>query len=288
MAKNVPQDPPEMAYHLLRGAVERFSKSITELDAQQYAMAREQASKTYALESLVLSSDECSGVIVPPDKIDQATTEIAGRYENHDEFLADMAANGINEEALRGALHRELLFDIVMDRVGSRRIQINDVDISIFYEMHKDKFIVPEKRKARHILITINPDFPENVRDVALGRIKSIAEKAQAKPKLFARLANQHSECPTAMQDGLLGDIKRGVLFPELDTVLFTMQEGKVSDVVESELGFHVLLCEKITPKKIIPKSKVYSKIHQNLQERARRACQKAWLDTLKENGNDS
>jgi peptidyl-prolyl cis-trans isomerase C len=288
MTKDLAQEPPELAYHLLRGAVERFSKAVPELDAEQLAEAKAQADKTYALESLVLSSDEARDVIIPQEKIEQAVAEIVGRYENHEEFLADMDANGLDEETLRSALYRELLFDAVMNRVGSRSAEINDVDVRIFYEMHKDKFAVPETRTTRHILITINPEFPENTREAALERINTLAERLQAKPKRFAQLARENSECPTAMQDGLLGDIKRGALYPELDAALFDMQEGDVSEVIESEVGLHILLCEKIKPEKATPRVKAEKKIRQHLEERARRACQKAWLEPLKEKSNDS
>jgi nitrogen fixation protein NifM len=175
-----------------------------------------------------------------------------------------------------------------MDRVGSRSIEISSVDVHIFYEMHKDKFTVPESRVAKQILITINPDFPENTRETALDRIQCIAEKARKKPKRFGHLARENSECPTAMQDGLLGVVKRGTLYPELDAALFSLEEGEVSEVIESEIGFHILLCEKITPQKIIPRVKAEKKIHQILTERARRACQKAWLEPLKERTNES
>lgn len=288
MPKFVPQESPELAYHLLRGSVERFSKGVAELDAQQLAEAREQAKKTYALESLVLSSPEARDLIIPEEKVLEAMAEIAKRYESREEFLSDMAANGIDEEGLQTALHRELLFDSVMERIAARSPHINDIDVRIFYEMHKDKFLVPEKRTARHILITVNPEFPENTREAAIARITAIAERAQAKPKRFAKLARENSECPTAMQDGLLGEVKRGTLYPELDAVLFSLAEGEVSGVVESEIGLHVLLCEKISPQKQIPRIKAEKRIRQILQERARRACQKAWLEPLKEQSHDS
>ena len=279
MAKNLPQDAPELAYHLLRAAVERFSKGIHELDKSQYDEAWGQAQKTCALESLVLSSPEAVGVIIPQEKIDEAEASIASRYGTREEFLADLSANDIDEHGLQNALHRELLFDAVMERVAARSPQINDIDVHIFYEMHKDKFITPEKRTARHILITVNPEFPENTRDMAFSRIQSLAQELQRKPKRFAKLARQNSECPTAMQDGLLGEVKRGTLYPELDAALFSLKEGEVSGIIETEIGFHIILCEKISPEKLIPKAKAEKRIRSTLEERARRACQKAWLE---------
>lgn len=277
-----------MAYHLLRGAVERFSKGVAELDDQQYAEAREQAEKTLALESLVLSSRKAVDVIVSDEKVDQAVLEIINRYESHDDFLTDMQANGIGLDTLKNALRRELLFDSVMDLVASRSVKVSDLDVRIFYEMHKDRFVIPEQRKARQILITINPDYPENTREAALERLQVLAEKARIKPKRFGRLARENSECPTAMHDGLLGDIKQGTLYPELDTVLFALKEGEISEVVESEIGFHLLYCEKIAPEKAIPRAKAAARIRQLLEERARHACQKSWIESLKRRANEN
>lgn len=286
MEDNQSQQATELAYHLLRASIERFSKSVHELDESQYDEARNQAQKTYALESLVLSTPEARGVIIPDEEVAEAEASIAARYETREEFLADLSANDIDEANLHHALHRELLFNAVMERVASHSPQINEVDINIFYEMHRDKFTIPEKRTARHILITVNSEYAENTRETALSRINSLAEELQRKPGRFAKFARQNSECPTAVQDGLLGEIKRGTLYPELDAVLFSLKEGGISDAVESEIGFHIIYCEKISPQKVIPRENAEKRIRALLEERARRACQKSWIEPLLANLN--
>jgi peptidyl-prolyl cis-trans isomerase C len=87
------------------------------------------------------------------------------------------------------------------------------------------------------------------------------------------------------MQGGRLGEVKRGQLYEDLDRVLFNMQEGEVSDIIESEVGLHILYCEKIKPAKRTPLSKAYPRIRDHLQERHRRNCQKAWLADLQKVG---
>ena len=214
--------------------------------------------------------------------------EIIGRYPSREDFLHDMSINGLNERTLRSALQRELLFDAVMERVAARSPHISDLDIRIFYELHKQRFILPEKRTARHILITINPDFPENTPEAANKRIREYADKARHKPKRFAALAREFSECPTALQDGLLGDVKRGELYPELDAALFQLAEGEVSDVIETEVGLHILRCEKIQEGRLVPLAKAEQRIRQILEQRRRRACQKAWLEPLRGKTDDN
>ncbi len=277
---------PEYAYHLLRGALEKFKKNIPELNTSQYQQAKIVADKTFSLESIVLSTPEARDIQIPDSKLDAALQELMGRYSDRESFLLDLNKNGLDEETLRRALHRELLFDAVMDRVSSRTLKVSEIDIQIFYQLHKDRFTRPEKRKARHILITINPEYAENDRMSAQTRISAVAEKLQKNPSRFEALAKKHSECPTAMDGGRLGEVVRGTLFPELDEALFLMEEGAISPVIETEMGFHILLCEKINKSITVPLSRAKPRIKQILEERQRKLCQKAWLEKVQEENN--
>ena len=153
--------------------------------------------------------------------------------------------------------------------------------MQLYYEMNKERFRQAETRTARHVLITINEEYPENSRENALQRIRQVAAQATGNPKQFAKLARQYSECPTAMEGGKLGTVPRGQLYPQLDTVLFNLFNGQASEPVESEIGFHVLLCEQIFPARTIALSQARPQIRALLQERAQRNCQKAWLKQL-------
>jgi peptidylprolyl isomerase/peptidyl-prolyl cis-trans isomerase C len=83
------------------------------------------------------------------------------------------------------------------------------------------------------------------------------------------------------LQGGVLGTVPRGKLYPELDEVLFNLKLGEVSEVVKSEIGFHVLLCKSIQKPKTLSLAKATPKIRQLMNDRARRTCQRAWLAGL-------
>ena len=57
----------------------------------------------------------------------------------------------------------------------------------------------------------------------------------------FAELAKQHSKDGSAAQGGDMGFVGRGQLVSALDTALFALKQGEVSDVLESALGLHLL-----------------------------------------------
>ena len=271
------------AYHLLRCAVEKYQKSFQDLDQRQHEDVTRRAEKSFALESLVLSSDEARDIMIPEEDINQGMNEIASRYDNGMDFVRDMERNQLDKDTLKQALQRELIFNAVMEKVASHSANCSDMDVRLFYELHRDRFSAPETRRASHILITINSDYEDNTYEEAYARISKIAEKVRKKPNRFPSLAKKHSECPTAMEGGSLGTVQRGVLYPELDVELFSMKQGEVSDVIESEIGFHLMYCEKIHKGKVEPLSRVYDRIHTILDDRKRRTCQKAWIKQLQE-----
>ena len=82
-------------------------------------------------------------------------------------------------------------------------------------------------------------------------------------------------------EGGKLGNLPYGKLYPQLDAALFTLSAGQVSAPIETELGFHLLLCEHIYPAQQVSLTKAKAQIRTQLQERAQRNCQKEWLKQL-------
>jgi nitrogen fixation protein NifM len=168
-----------------------------------------------------------------------------------------------------------------MEKVGTRAESVSDMDVELYYQYHPEQFRRPETRLARHILITINDSIPENTSAAARQRIDEIAARLAKEPQRFEEQALKHSECPTALDGGKLGDLPRGKLFPELDKVLFELKAGEVSGVLESELGFHVLRCDTITEAGVLGYDQAKPHIRKLLEQKRKRVCQQAWVKQL-------
>ena len=273
----------EYRYHRLRAASERFQSDLAALDPPQLAEIERQARWTFALETLVLQTPEAASTCIADARLDAAVAELRARFPDEVAFLADLARNGLDERALRLVLRRELIFDAVMQGVGAAAAEVTEHDERHFYELNREGFCRPERRLVRHILVTINEDYPENRRDAALARMERIAAQAAGRSaERFGELAAEQSECPTAMQAGSLGSVTRGQLFPELDLVLFELGEGEISGILESQLGFHLLLCEHIEPPATLSFDLARPRIRTALETRRRRERQKDWIEQLR------
>jgi len=274
-------DPTPLAYLELKTAQNLFGKAPAELAEIERDKVRALADRQYGLEARVLRSPEARDTLIPEVSLQAALDEVRKRYPETDDFNADLARNGLDPEGYLEALEREMKVEAILEKVGSRASQVAEIDVELYYQYHPDQFHRPETRRARHILVTINPELVENSETAARARIEAIAARLVKDPKRFEEQALKHSECPTALEGGQLGDMPQGKLYPELDASLFAMNPGQISAVLESPLGYHLLLCEAIQEARVLKLEQARGPIRALLERNRRRICQQAWMKQL-------
>ena len=279
--------PPYVNYRLLRIANEQFGKVPAKLDESERKRVSNIAAREYLLEQVILASNEAKGIVVPPSQVELALDQIRQRYESEEQFEYELSENNLQLEDLREALQRELRVDSVVARVEAGAPAVEDTDVDLFYYLNRDKFNQPELRCARHILITINPDFAENTAEAAFQRLAQIRKRLVKNPRRFEEQAMKHSECPTALNGGLLGDVKPGELFEKLDQTLFAMQPGQMSDILASPIGLHILRCEAIREAGMAPLDDIFSDLRQRLQVSKARRHSRQWIQQLMKQASD-
>ncbi len=267
-------------YLQLKLSLELFKKAPGNLDAMESARLGEVVSRQARIESAVLASPEALGVVVPEATVESRLGEIRSRYETHEEFLADMERNGLSAEALNSAVTRDLRIEAVLERVSSQAPGVSEVDAEIYYRLHPQAFKRPEMRKLRHILVTFNSEQE---------KAKVQAELQALAPTLitdedFAKAALKHSQCPTSMEQGVLGTVKPGQLYPELEPTAFALTEGQVSQPVESPIGLHLLRCDTILPGEELSFADTKARIMEHLMDQRRQSYQRTWIKALLKN----
>lgn len=275
--------PPEgdTAYLEFRTAQSLYKKGIAALNREERKEVVRVARREREIESRVLATAEARGVVVPAATLEAVLEDMRGRYDCIDDYLADLAAHGLSEDMVMHALRRELAVEAVLERVSGRVEPVSETDAELFYRLHFERFRRPERRRASQILVTVNEQFPENRRAAALVRILAVAARLARDPQQFGAQALKHSECPSAVQGGLLGEFRRGQLFAALDEALFALDAGGISDVVESPLGFHLLRCDAVLPAVTVPFAEAAPRIREMLQANRKRDAQQAWLREL-------
>jgi len=273
--------PEANSYLTLKLARELFRKPPEALAPDERQRVARVAARQLKIEQRILATPQAAQVVLPLSSVAQALDEIRSRYASDEDYVADLAKQNLDPDGLRAAIERDLRVEAVLERVASLAATVSDTDIEIFYLMNRHRFRRPERRTLRHILVTINDSLDGSERAAASAKIEAIRARIEKSPERFAEQALKHSECPTAMNGGLLGTVTRGQLFAELEPTAFALGLGRLSAAVESPLGFHLLRCDAIEAESELPLARVEEKIRGLLEDSRRRAAQKDWIAGL-------
>ena len=157
-----------------------------------------------------------------------------------------------------------------------RQIAVSPEEISQYYKDFSEEFWEPQKVHARHILIKTAPGAPENEKEGAKKKAEEIlAMVKEGKP--FEELAKKHSQDQgTAEEGGDLGFFARGQMVKPFEEVAFALNPGEVSDVVETQFGFHIIRVDAVKEEGTKPLEAVEEEIRTKLtEERARELVKK-------------
>ena len=115
----------------------------------------------------------------------------------------------------------------------------------------------PGELNAAHILImhTGSERVPEEItrtKEEALALAQEVAKKAKAEDADFAALATEHSDCPSSVEGGNLGNFPPDQMVPAFSEATMKLAIGEVSGIVESPFGYHIIRRQEL---QIIPKA---------------------------------
>jgi peptidyl-prolyl cis-trans isomerase D len=130
------------------------------------------------------------------------------------------------------------------------KITIEESDIQGYYDQHLPEYQVPEKRGAKHILFMASPEDSAEVHAAQKLKATEILEQANGGED-FSALAKQHSEGPSGPNGGDLGLFGRGQMVKPFEDAVFSLNEGEISEVVQTDFGYHIILLEEIQEPKI-------------------------------------
>lgn len=158
---------------------------------------------------------------------------------------------------------------------------VDEGRIEALYEEQAERFVTPEERRARHILVS-TPDAGEQGVTDALARALAVAERLAGGEDFAAVAASESDDPASAETGGDLGFFGTGIMAPEFEKTVFAMQVGERSEPVQTEFGFHIIELLEIRPEKRVPLADVREELVRELQadERADAFFDKADLMT--------
>jgi peptidyl-prolyl cis-trans isomerase D len=159
---------------------------------------------------------------------------------------------------------------VVLDLKSVRdSIALNEEDLQTYYKENAARLGGgQEERRASHILVNAPKSMPAAEREAAKAKAQALLDKIKAEPTSFAQVAKEQSQDPgSAANGGDLGFFARGAMVPEFEQTAFAMQKGGISDLVESEFGFHIIELTDVKLPEIPSFASVREKITSDLKD---------------------
>ncbi len=235
--------PPSFGEVLVNGIEiepEAIAREIQHHPAPDPETAWRDAARALAVRELLLQEARRRGIEADPEADED------GRLEAEDDALV----RALLEEA------------VVPDLPG-------EDECRRYYEARRSRFRTPELFEPAHVLVEPEGNGPD-AWAAAEGQVRAIIAAVGDDPAAFAEAARQLSACPSAQQDGSLGQVRRGELLPAMQEALEATEEGTVRrEPVRSRYGWHAVRLHRRIPGRELPFEVVCDKIADMLAARA-------------------
>ena len=197
-------------------------------------------------ERLMLQEAKKLGFIVDEDSIDAAMKNIAQKNGLQEVQLEQMLEQeGKSLSSYRNHIRDQILVSKITRFEISNRVKVSDNEVNRYYRDHQKEFWEDGRVRARHILFIAERSTSETNRKAKLQQAKKVLNEIR-KGKDFAELAMEYSEDVSASDGGDVGFVVRGKMVREFEEAVFDLKPGQISDIVETEYGYHIIKVEEV------------------------------------------
>jgi peptidyl-prolyl cis-trans isomerase D len=150
-----------------------------------------------------------------------------------------------------------------------------------YYEANGARYTSAEERRARHILVKADKDAAADAKQKAKARAEALLVEVRKNPGSFADVARKNSDDPgSAQQGGDLDFFGRGMMTKPFEDATFAMKPGEISNVIETDFGFHIIKLEATRGGQKQPFDEVRASIEEELRKQS---AQKRWAETAQQ-----
>ena len=210
---------------------------------------------------------------------DQAVNEqietIKKRFPDEAAYKKALEGMSVSEKEIRDQIQRGLAINQLLDTNVRQKITVTEED------NNPNLFKQPEQIKASHILIKVAPGAEESKKIQARKKIETVQKKVR-QGEDFGLLAKANSEGPTAQRSGDLGYFSRGQMVKPFEDAAFALNIGEVSEIVETQFGFHLIKVTDKKPARTIPYKEVQPMLDQHIKNEKEKTEIQGYIENLK------
>jgi len=225
-------------------------RGVTPSADQQKEMEKQALSQLVSAELLYQAGQKLEVKDIEK-QIDGKIAQGKARFANEQDFAKAMKDLDLNDKDLRDYTRRDLVISNFVEKTIVPKVTVSEEDAKKFYNQNIEKFNKPESVRASHILLGVDQKASAEEKKAAREKAEKLHKELVGGAD-FAALAKSNSTCPSSQKGGDLGYFGKGQMVPAFEKAAFALKAGEISDVVETQFGYHII---KLTEKK--PSEKV-------------------------------
>jgi len=262
----------ELHDHLSTAYMELVSsgKSKDEIRKSMEVHQQEGIDKLIERKLLVDEAND-KGLIVNKEAVDQRLQELKDYYGSDLRFHEALSKDGMTVTDLINTITNQIKAQSIIDMEIKSKIFINPREVTSYYQEHTEQFFKPERVDLQSIFIPYEDD-----KDSAIQQADEISKLLKAPGANFSDLAKQHSQAPS------IGIIARGQFLPAIESAVFDLAEGEISEPIKTEAGLYILKVMEKYPEQQAPLDEVRDSISNFLFRQKFNERVSVWLDELK------
>jgi peptidyl-prolyl cis-trans isomerase SurA len=236
--------------------------------------------------SLIEGFAEKEGIGASEEEIDHAIDEVLARaHISQEELRQALKKDNLEYDEYRKEIRNQLMKAKMIQRVIRARINITEKQVEEYYLDHPDEFRAEEGVVIRHILFPLAASPAPEVVEATVKEAERVRKEIlEGTP--FPEAAKRYSSDATAAQGGWLGFFRKGSLSPEMEAGIEHLEEGGISEPVQTAMGIHLIRVEERTTGAIRPLEKVREGIQEKLYEEAAERHFEEWRKELRKNAH--
>jgi peptidyl-prolyl cis-trans isomerase SurA len=240
-------------------------------------------------ERLLQRVAERFGITVEDKDVDKAIEQMRQGANVDEETMAEeLAAQGFTPEGYRHFITAQIRKARIIEAAIKPSVSMAEEKIREYYQNHKKNYLYPEVRVSQ-ILIKATTETKEPTPkdwEQAKAKVETVLQSLR-KGTPFEELASRYSDDTiSAPSGGDIGFFKKGEMIPMLEAVVFRMQAGEVSEVIQSAQGFHILKVTEIRAGSIAPFEEIKAQVMEDYYRETVMKLYTKWLDDLKNHSN--
>ena len=234
------------------------------LTCAQIASVQKEVIESLIRREILHQESRKAGINIDKNDITKEIDILKKQFLSDAEYKNELIRRNLSEDTLRAQLERGLLIQKYVEQQFFKKVKVTDADVMTYYESHLSALKQPLQVRVSHILIQTDSKSEPSRKQEARRKAEQILKDLKD-GKDFKTIAREQSDGPTRTSGGDLGYIRMGQLEKQFESVVFNLKADEISDIIETNYGFHLFKVTDRKPESIVAYDNVKEQIKQLL-----------------------